>query len=179
MLRQTWILSFVLVLPLLPIPPSDLRAQESPPCEDVEGFHALDFWVGSWKVFVGERQVGSNRIEKILNGCAIIENWMAVDGGEGKSLFFYQPATDTWKQVWVTGRATRTAGVKEKTMVLRTETEVRFEGLVPVSGAAPVLDRTTLTRLADGTVRQVIEANLPDEGWRTMFDALYRPAEDP
>jgi hypothetical protein len=160
-------------------PPGDLRAQEAPPCEEVEGFHALDFWVGSWNVFVGDRQVGTNRIEKILNGCAIIENWMAVDGGVGKSLFFYQPLTDTWKQVWVTGRATRTAGVKEKTMVTRTETEVRFEGLVPVPGGDPVLDRTTLTRLADGTVRQVIEAEIPGEGWRTMFDAIYRPTEDP
>jgi hypothetical protein len=165
------------LLPLLLIPPSGLRAQQPPACEDVAGFHALDFWVSSWDVYVGDRQVGTNHIEKILNGCAIMEHWSAMDGGTGKSLFFYQPLTDTWKQVWVTGHATRTAGVKEKTMVARAETEVRFEGHVPVPGGEPVLDRTTLTLQPDGTVRQLIEVDLPGEGWRTMFEAIYRQSE--
>lgn len=179
MTRRSSILFVLVSLPLLLTPPGDLRAQAPPPCEDIEGFHALDFWVGSWEVYVGDRRVGSNRIEKILNGCAIQESWSSADGGVGRSLFYYQHLTDTWKQVWVTGRATLTAGVKEKTMVARSAAEVRFEGLVPVPGGDPVLDRTTLTRLPDGTVRQVIEVDLPDEGWRTMFDAVYRPVEDP
>lgn len=170
----------LLLLPLMLIPPGSLQAQAPPPpCEEVEGFHVLDFWVGGWDVYVGENLVGTNRIEKVLDGCAIQENWSSRDGGSGKSLFYYTALTDTWRQVWVTARATRTAGVKEKTMVSRSATEVVFEGMVPVPGGEPVLDRTTLTLLPDGSVRQVIEAELPDEGWTTMFDAIYRPAAEP
>ena len=39
------------------------------------------------------------------------------------------------------------------------------------------LDRTTLSDLENGRVRQVIEVSM-DEGanWKTVFDAEYRPA---
>ena len=30
---------------------------------------------------------GTNDIEKVLSGCAIIENWQDGTGGEGKNLF--------------------------------------------------------------------------------------------
>lgn len=155
-------------------------AQDAPPpCEEVEGFHALDFWVGEWDVYVGEQRVGANRIEKILDGCAILEHWKDRRGFEGKSLFFYQPMTDTWKQVWVTENATRVANVKEKTLVERFEDGgVRFQGRVPLPDGTEAIDRTTLTPLEDGTVRQVIQASMDGEEWRTNFDAIYRPAED-
>ena len=48
---------------------------------------------------------------------------------------------------------------------------------MPVPGEAPVLDRTTLTCLPDGTVRQVIEVGLPEGKWRTTFDAVYPTAQ--
>lgn len=148
-----------------------------PPCEEVEGFHTLDFWVGEWDVYLGDTRVGSNRIEKILDGCAIMEHWKDRRGSEGKSLFYYQPLTDTWKQVWVTQNATRVANLKEKTLVERFDDGgVRFQGRVPLPDGTEAIDRTTLTPLPDGTVRQVIQASMDGEEWRTNFDAIYRPA---
>ena len=44
----------------------------------------LDFWVGEWDVQVGGRMAGTNRIEKILDGCAVMEFWTGADGGEGR-----------------------------------------------------------------------------------------------
>lgn len=35
---------------------------------------------------------GTNRITKILNGCAVSEDWRDADGTRGMSLFYYQPA---------------------------------------------------------------------------------------
>lgn len=153
-----------------------LPAAEPPRCADVEGFSSLDFWVGEWTVHVDDRLVGENRIEKILSGCAIMEHWTAAGGGEGKSLFYYLPATDTWKQVWVTGRAAAPGGVKEKTLIETSESGgLRFQGTIPLASGGSYLDRTTLTPLAGGEVRQLIEISR-DGGrtWKPTFDAIYR-----
>ena len=159
----------------------DLLAQEREPppaCEDVEGFHELDFWIGEWDVKVGERQVGTNRIEKVLSGCAVLEHWTSASGGKGMSLFYFNPTTDDWKQVWVTGRATGVGGLKEKVLVERFEDGgLRFQGEIPLPSGGSYLDRTTLTPLEDGHVRQLIEISR-DGGatWEATFDAVYVPA---
>jgi hypothetical protein len=141
---------------------------------DALPYHLLDFWVGDWDVVSpqGERQ-GSNRIEKILGGCAILEHWRDTQGGEGKSLFYYQPAGRIWKQVWVTD----TAAVKEKTMLTSYSGRgLRFQGELPKKAGGTYLDRTTLVPLADGRVQQVIEISL--DGGRTWarqhrWEGLY------
>lgn len=151
------------------------RPAAPPPCAEDPAYRALDFWVGEWDVMVGEKKVGTNRIERILDGCAILEHWTAEGGGEGKSLFYYQKATDRWRQVWVTARASALGGVKEKEMITKTDDGgLRFQGEIPVAGGGSYLDRTTLTPRTDGTVRQVIEVSR-DGGakWETVFDASY------
>lgn len=153
-------------------------AQQAAPCTDVDGFHRLDFWLGSWDVYAGGQQVGTNHIEAVLDGCAVTERWRSAAGGEGRSLFYFTPATGAWKQVWVTGSATAPGGVKEKTLVAEHDDGgVVFQGEIPLPGGSSYLDRTTLTPLPDGTVRQHIEIST-DGGttWRTTFDAVYRPA---
>lgn len=149
--------------------------QPAQTCADAEGFRKLDFWIGDWDVFAGERRVGTNRIEKILNGCAILEHWKDTNGSEGKSLFYFVPATGTWKQVWVSDNATRSGGVKEKQLIEElADGGLRFRGEVAVAGGGSYLDQTTLTRKRDGSVRQLIEISR-DGGrtWQVMFDGRY------
>ena len=56
------------------------------------------------------------------------------------------------------------------------EGSIRFEGVVTLPDGAQVRDRTTLTQLGDGLVRQVIEtAPLDHDAWETGFDAVYTP----
>lgn len=44
------------------------------PCSGPE-YASMDFWIGTWNVVNGRGELeGHNRIEKVLNGCAIIEN---------------------------------------------------------------------------------------------------------
>lgn len=142
---------------------------------DGEAFHRLDFWLGDWVVVAGGRQVGTNRIVRILGGCALEEHWTSAGGGRGQSLFYYVPALDQWRQVWVTANATRVGGVKEKREVERPpEGGVRFQGEIPLAGGGSYLDRTTLTPLEGGRVRQVIEISRDDGAtWQTTFDAIY------
>jgi len=146
-------------------------------CQKNPAYQKLDFWVGDWDVFAKddkglEQKDGTNRIEKILDGCAIIENWRGVEGHEGKSLFYYRPVQKEWKQVWVTD----VGPMKEKTLILEMpDGGVRFQGELAKRSGGTYLDRTTLTPSAGGKVRQVIEISL-DGGktWKTTFDAEYR-----
>jgi hypothetical protein len=150
------------------------RAQSAPRCEDDPTFQMLDFWVGEWNVFVGEQQVGTNRIEKVLSGCAVIEHWRDAAGGEGKSLFYYHAAAGAWKQVWVTENPLVPGGVKEKQLIATLEGgAIRFQGTISLPNGGSYLDRTTLTPLDDARVRQVIEINRDGQTWEVGFDAIY------
>ena len=162
------VLSALLVLSVC----GDTTAQEKPGC-DAPMYRQLDFWVGTWDVRLDGRDavVGTNIIEKTLDGCAILEHWTDVRGSRGKSLFYFHRADQVWKQVWVTdlGR------VKEKRMLTEsTSAVVVFQGELRLADGTRVLDRTTLTDMGNGRVRQRI-AQSADGGatWDSGFDAIY------
>ena len=136
----------------------------------------LDFWVGDWDVFEKEAKVGSNRIQKIMDGCAVTEDWTDAEGGRGHSLFYYLPATKTWKQVWVTPQALGSGGIKEKQLIERLpDGALRFQGVLPRKSGGTYLDRTTLTPKGPDQVLQKIEISLDGgETWKPTFDAVYR-----
>jgi hypothetical protein len=144
------------------------------PCQSDPEYQKLDFWVGTWDVYDNHDGTlnGTDVVEKIVGGCAIVENWREADGsGEGKSLFYYQRAKKRWKQVWVTDAGP----IKEKQLVDELKGGVRFQGEIPHLDGSSHLDRTTLTPLPGGKVHQVIEISR-DAGktWETVFDAEYR-----
>jgi hypothetical protein len=144
------------------------------PVAFLEGGDALDFWVGDWDVYVGETRVGSNRIEKILGGAAVLEHWTSSEGERGESVFYYLPDTGQWRQVWMVHGA---RVVKEK-LGAPVEGGLRFEGSSRMLDGEERPDRTTLTREEDGRVRQRIETSR-DGGrtWGVTFDAVYVPRE--
>jgi hypothetical protein len=147
------------------------EAKDAPaPCGDAV-YAKLDFWVGRWEVFdpKGEKQ-GDNRIEKTLSGCALLEHWRDVAGSEGKSLFYYRRAEKKWKQVWVTD----SGGVKEKAELLDYPGPgLRFQGKIPLPSGEALDDRTTLTALPDGRVRQVIEQSRDGGKSWSAWEGIY------
>lgn len=152
-------------------------AQQPVPCNEQEEFHLLDFWVGTWDVYAGDQKIGTNKIEKVLGGCAIIENWTGGRGNEGKSLFYYYPLENQWKQVWVTETPYANGGVKEKEHVETLENGgTRFQGEVLANSGVLYLDRTTLNPLSNGDVEQIIEISSDEgENWREVFRGVYKP----
>ena len=156
---------------------SPCAAQSMDGCDSDSTYRVLDFWVGNWSVYVGDMLVGTNRISKVLHGCAVVEEWRDAGGGEGRSLFYVEPALHQWKQVWVTDGALHVGGTKEKHLIARMGGGVRFQGELRRPDGRVILDRTTLTPVADGQVRQLIEIST-DGGttWRSTFDARYRKA---
>jgi hypothetical protein len=149
----------------------DVARAETPPQQPAH--HELDFWIGDWDVFDQQgHKAGTNRIEKILNGVALLEHWRGVDGHEGKSWFYFYRQENRWKQIWVTDEGF----VKEKAFVEKLPNGgTRFRGEIPLRDGRKILDQTTLTPLPNGSVRQVIERS--DDGaktWKVSFDAIYR-----
>ncbi len=128
----------------------------------------FDFWLGAWDVRTPDgKTAGTNRIEKVSGGCALIENWSGASGSRGTSLNFYDEASGLWNQVWVDneGEILRLSGTLDA-------------GSMVLEGAAAG-DRTTRHRitwrpLQGGRVRQHWESS-PDGGktWSTLFDGTY------
>jgi hypothetical protein len=61
--------------------------------------HEFDFWLGEWNVYWGDKQ-GTNRIERILDGAAIQENFEG-DGLIGISVSVFSKEDHRWYQTWV------------------------------------------------------------------------------
>src|SRR5579859_5437965 len=69
-------------------------------CLSLAEYHRLDFWIGSWDVYVDGELDGHNEVNRILEGCAIQENWTDIAGYQGKSWFYLDPVSHRFKQVW-------------------------------------------------------------------------------
>jgi hypothetical protein len=145
-------------------------------CASQGAFHLLDFWLGTWRVTSGGKYAGTDVVTSELGGCAVIEHWSDADGSHGMGLFLYDSFAGRWTQTWVTDQAMHVGGLKFKTLVARYPNGgTRFQGMLPEpAGKKPILDRTTLTPMQDGTVAQVIEISA-DGGttWTKTFDATY------
>jgi hypothetical protein len=130
----------------------------------------FDFWIGHWQVTENGKPAGTNHIQRILDGCALLENWRGAQGGAGNSLNFYDRADGLWHQTWVdqSGNVLNLAGrFKDGAM--------RLEGIRPATKLQPAArHRITWTPLAGGNVRQLWESSPSDrESWAVQFDGLY------
>jgi uncharacterized protein (TIGR02246 family) len=132
----------------------------------------LDFWIGRWDVQgPGGETEGRNVIEKVLAGCAVLEHWTDAAGGQGKSLYI-DGIGGRWKQVWVADDGT----FKEKAEVRDFAGGVRFAGEIPLRDGRRIQDRTTLTALPGGRVRQRIEQSADGGATWRAWEGIYAPA---
>lgn len=143
----------------------------SPPaaCSAAE-YRQFDFWIGNWNVTQGGKPAGTNRIDRILGGCALLENWLGVSGSVGNSLNYYDAARGVWHQTWIDnqGSPLELEGKFERgSLVLTGNTRD------PASGQT-MINRLTWTPQPGGNVRQHWETST-DGGttWTTAFDGLY------
>jgi len=149
-------------------------AQQTPPpnpCATDDNFRSFDFWVGEWEVtpWAGGAIAGHNNIQVIENGCAVMENWTNSQGGTGRSINYYNPITEKWRQIWVsTGYSIDIeGGIKDGAMAL--EGEIHYYG-----NKTNLPMRAKWTPQEDGTVRQFFEQwNPQTETWDVWFDGKY------
>jgi hypothetical protein len=138
----------------------------------------FDFWIGEWDVINQRPPAGrtpppaKSRITRILNGCAILEEYETVAGYAGKSLNFYDDNDRQWHQTWIdTGAAPLLlwGGIEGGSMVL---VDQRRSG----ANEKTWTQRITWTPLPGGRVRQHWEKS--SDGGRTtetVFEGVYAP----
>jgi len=89
----------------------------------------FDFWLGEWDVTWGEDGKGTNRIEQILGGKIIQENFTAPDL-HGISVSVFDPERQVWCQTWVDNNGTYldfTGKFEDEMMILSRDAVVKGE----------------------------------------------------
>jgi hypothetical protein len=146
-------------------------AKPQAPCAAPEK-HQLDFWIGEWNVFDTAKgyQVGTSRIEPIVNGCAIKESYDSpkAPGGAyaGTSYSGYQGQDGKWHQMYVdvNGNVTwYTGALNGRDMVLE------------ANGRSGALQRMTYRPLPGGEVEQIgLFSTDGGKSWKPGYDYTYR-----
>lgn len=132
----------------------------------------FDYWIGEWNVHdPNGKRVGENRITRIHNGCALLEEWRGNGGVTGSSFNVYDRERSKWHQTWVDssgGLLTLEGGLVDGVMTLQGES---VEAGPPVKRS---LQRIRWQPQSDGRVRQLWEASV-DGGktWTVSFDGWY------
>ena len=69
-------------------------------------YRQFDFWLGDWDAFDvgGSTPVARVRVDSLLEGCVLRENYEGADGHKGQSLSIYDRSRKVWHQSWVTNR---------------------------------------------------------------------------
>ncbi len=151
--------------------------RQNRPCQYEPKAREFDFWIGDWKVYnpTGQ-QVGTNKIERILDDCVLFENWTNRFGNQGKSFNMYDASAGIWRQTWVNqsgGWTEFKGGWDGQHMVVTTD---EFDD--PTSGQR-IRRRMTFTPNEDGSVRQHGQRSADGgETWTTEYDLMYRKAEE-
>jgi hypothetical protein len=130
-------------------------------------YRQFDFWVGDWDAFEvgGSIQVAHARVDIVLDGCVLREDYQASDGHKGQSFTIYDAASAVWHQSWVTNRGE----------LLEIERKLQDGGVV-LSGedhAAGSLVRGTW-RAENGDVRETaVTSTDGGKTWKPWFDLMF------
>lgn len=146
-----------------------LVEQKALVCMNMPEYRQFDFWVGDWDVFdPAGRQVGTNKVVLLQDGCIVEENWTSASGGTGQSFNFYNPITKMWHQSYMDSAASNWMMDGEYK-----DGALRYEGAIYAPNSK-VLVKMTFTNLGPDKVRQTAETS-SDQGktWAPVWDGMY------
>ena len=149
-------------------------AMPVPPCSE-EAYKQFDFWLGTWEVTTPNGAVaGVNEITSEENDCLILETWTSATGGTGQSYNYYNPATEKWRQVWVSS-----GFIIDYEGGLTEAGSMKLEGEITYTTSKQQADFTGEWSLnEDGTVTQHFEQYDPEKDeWSTWFTGIYSKIE--
>jgi len=147
---------------------------ESPtpvPCSAPE-YHEFDFWLGDWDSFdfATSTKNARIRVDLILDGCVIHENYQNTDGHNRESFSIYDASRKVWHQSWVTNRGQLLiieGNIQDGAMVLRGKDRTAAGEQRNVRG---------IWKPVEGGVRETAFTSL-DGGktWKPWFDLMLHP----
>jgi len=151
-----------------------LAAAQSKPCTTPE-HHQFDFWVGDWDAFdFGNDETPSAhvRVDRILDGCVLREDYQDPSGTKGQSFTIYDVPRKLWHQSWVTNRG--------NLLVI----EGRLEGdQIVLSGIddsrGNALVRGVWKPVSGGVRETAVISSDNGKTWKPWFDIMFKPAATP
>jgi hypothetical protein len=150
-----------------------LNAAAAPSCT-APAYRQFDFWIGDWDVFdAGDPQttVARVRVDSILDGCVLREDYQATDGKRGQSFSMYDASRKVWRQNWVTNRGQWlliAGGLHGSEMAL--------SGFDRTAGGEEELIRGVWKPVEGGIVRETaVTSTDGGKTWKPWFDLWFRP----
>lgn len=147
------------------------------PCAADSSYQRLSFWVGTWEVFdsTGARYA-TQRVNTVLDACAIVAEWNGSRGDKGISLSAFDPKTREWKQVYTSNQVPALSSVSiRKSDSSYAGPGMRFVPLVDPASDTVMRTRVTILPLDGHRAMQLFEDSR-DGGktWHLAFKAEHR-----
>ena len=135
-------------------------------------YRQFDFWVGDWEVVEGSSTspVARARVERILHGCVIHEDYQSADGLKGESFSIYDASRKVWHQTWVTNHGQLLiieGNLEDGAMVLA--------GMDRASSGEERYVRGTWKQAEGGVRESAVRSTDGGKTWKTWFDLMFRP----
>lgn len=134
----------------------------------------FDFWIGDWDAFDVTRpttKVARTRVDLILDGCVLHEDYEGADGHKGQSFSIYDGSRKIWHQSWVTNRG--------EMLVIEGG---RQAGEMVLSGVDHTADgeerhvRGSWKPVNGGVRETAVTSTDSGRTWKPWFDLIFRPA---
>ncbi len=138
-------------------------------------YRQFDFWIGDWDAYdVGQpaKSVARNRVDRILNGCVLLEDYQAKNGSRGESFTIYDASRKVWHQTWVTnaGKLLMIEGSKRNG-------EIVLSGVDHTPDGEQRMIRGVWKPVRAGVRETAMTSNDGGKTWKPWFDILFRPHE--
>ncbi|WND02358.1 hypothetical protein QGN29_12440 [Temperatibacter marinus] len=170
--------NFILMLVLTLSFPVLSQQQPVNVCRQDPHFKDWDFWIGNWDVYdnTSGKKAGTNLIIKTEDGCTIKEHWTNGIGGKGFSMNYYNPLSQKWRQIWVSGPGY----LIDYQGGLNASGAMVLEGHIEYYGTGVKQPfRGTWSQYKNGDVRQFFEVKTKEGVWTVWFDGRYTRRSTP
>lgn len=137
-------------------------------------YHSFDFWIGDWKAFDADNPataVAHIRVDRILDGCVLLEDYEGTDGSHGESFTLYDASRQVWHQSWVTN-----LGVLLIIEGKLQAGEMILSGVSHPSDGKKKFVRGVWKPVAGGVRETAVTSTDGGKTWDPWFDLMFRPA---
>jgi hypothetical protein len=135
-------------------------------------YRQFDFWLGDWDAFDQDNlssAVARIKVERILDGCVLREDYQGAGGLKGQSFTLYDASRGSWHQSWVTNRG--------QLLII----EGAFDGAQMVlsgsehTSTGEKLVRGTWKQANAGVRENAMTSTDGGKSWKPWFDLQFRP----
>ncbi len=135
-------------------------------------YRQFDFWIGDWDAFDFDNpttRVARTRVDLILDGCVLREDYQGADGHKGQSFNIFDASRKVWHQSWVTNRG--------QLLVIEGNFEAGAMALTGVDHQASgqPLVRGTWKPVNGGVRESAVKSIDGGKTWKPWFDLVFRP----